>query len=340
MDLGRFKVLSEIGSGTHSTVFLATDGRTRVAIKRVDMSNLCEEDKSHAKDEATLLSKLKHPAIVNYQEAFVLKERQYLCICMEFCENGDLFSHVQKLIERKSKACASSKILMDDVICVDWLVQVALALDYLHSNNILHRDIKMQNIFLSRPLKEFNSDGSAKFFVKLGDFGVAKQLENRKCLTTTQIGTPFNMSPEVFTQSPYSFKTDIWSLGCVICECMQGTPPFDANSFLSLRNKVLNEQPKIESTSKLHGLLKRMLNKDARLRPSAKELLGQPNVSCFVPSVLESYARMSPQCLTELVDQLVGLDLGDLVPVEALALAHKSELKSARRAVPRSIVGS
>ena len=340
MELGRFTVLSEIGSGTHSTVFLATDGKSKVAMKRVDMSLLCDEDKSHAKDEATMLSKLKHPTIVNYQEAFVLKDRQLLCICMEYCEQGDLYTYVQRVIERKGKTATQVKTLIDDDVCIDWLIQLSLALEYLHNKNILHRDLKLQNVFLSRPIKEFNADGSAKFFVKLGDFGVAKQLENRASLTTTQIGTPFNMSPEVFTQFPYSFKTDIWSLACVICECMQGTPPFDANSFLSLRNKVLNDKPKIDNSSQLSALLLKMLKKDPRLRPSAKEILAHPGISENVPAVLESFARVSLKSLTLLVDQLLGLDLVNLVPAGAITLAHKSELKSARRAIPVSLVGS
>jgi serine/threonine protein kinase len=341
MELGRFRVLSEIGSGSHSTVYLATDGQLKLAIKRVDMSGLAEEDKSHAQDEATLLSKLKHPTIVDYREAFLLNDKKLLCICMEYCEHGDLFSLIQRTLQRKSRTLSVTKQLMDESVCLDWLVQLSLALEYLHRNNVLHRDVKPQNIFLSRPLKEFNSDGSAKFLVKLGDFGVAKQLHNKRDLTTTQIGTPFNMSPEIFTQSPYSFKTDVWSLACVICECYQGVPPFDANSFLSLRTRVLNDAPKIiNQFQPLPILLTRMLKKDARNRPTAKDILHSATVSPYIPSVLESIARASVTHLTALVDQLTNLDLGECVPTEALAFAHRIELKGARRALPRSIIGS
>jgi len=338
MELGRFKVTGEVGSGSHSIVYLANDGSSRLAIKRVDMSRLSEEDKEHAQDEASLLSKLKHPCIVDYREAFMLNDKQLLCICMEYCDQGDLYSLIQRTMQRKAKSLTVSKHLIDEGVCLDWLVQLSFALEYLHSNNILHRDVKPQNVFLSRPFKEFNSDGSAKYLVKLGDFGVAKQLENRRDLTTTQIGTPFNMSPEVFTQSPYSFKTDVWSLACVIAECYQGSPPFDACSFLSLRSRVLNDSPKLVNPNQpLSVLLSKMLNKDARGRPSARDVLRSAIVSPQIPLVLESFASASGSHLTAIVNQLIGLNLQSLIPADAFALAHKTELKGARRALPRSL---
>ena len=110
--------------------------------------------------------------------------------------------------------------------------QIALAVKYLHKRKILHRDIKMKNIFINWNQK------NRVFEAKLGDFGISKVLENTMKMTTTCIGTPFYMSPESCMGIEYSFKSDIWSLGCFLYEMCTGKRPFDGKqfqaSFLSL----------------------------------------------------------------------------------------------------------
>ena len=88
-------------------------------------------------------------------------------------------------------------------------VQIALAMKHVHDRKILHRDLKSQNIFLT-----------SKGIVKLGDFGIARVLRNTGELASTQIGTPYFMSPEILANKRYNNKTDIWSLGCVVFELM------------------------------------------------------------------------------------------------------------------------
>jgi len=100
----------------------------------------------------------------------------------------------------------------------------------LHNNNILHRDLKCSNIFLSN-----NND------VKLGDFGIAKSLENTLALAQTKVGTPYYMSPEVCRSEKYSTETDIWSLGCIIYELCTFRPPFDGKNLQSLAYAIMNK---------------------------------------------------------------------------------------------------
>ena len=127
---------------------------------------------------------------------------------MEYCEGGDLY---QKIKNNKGKTFAETQIM-------EWFVQMCLALYYLHDKKILHRDLKTQNIFLRNTR------------VKLGDFGIAKVLDSTQQFTNTCIGTPYYMSPELFKYKPYSYKSDIWALGCVLYEMCNLKHAFDAQS--------------------------------------------------------------------------------------------------------------
>ena len=106
-------------------------------------------------------------------------------------------------------------------------IQICFALKHIHDKKIIDRDLKSQNIFLTK-----------KGLVKLGDFGVAKNLQNIWKKASTLIGTPYYLSPEIVMSKPYSFKSDIWSLGVLLYEMTSLKMPFDAVSFpmLTLKN--------------------------------------------------------------------------------------------------------
>lgn len=112
---------------------------------------------------------------------------------------GDLGYH----IKRKKK---QNEFFPEPVI-LNWFLQICFALDYVHQQKILHRDIKTTNIFVT-------SSGA----VKLGDFGISKLLENTEDAAMTVVGTPYYMSPEVCQSKPYTYKSDVWALGCVLYE--------------------------------------------------------------------------------------------------------------------------
>jgi len=118
---------------------------------------------------------------------------------MEYCEVGDLASHI-KLKQKKGEMFSEEEIL-------NWFIQICIALEYIHGWKILHRDVKSQNIFLTK-----NNT------VKLGDFGISKLLESTNEAAMTVVGTPYYMSPEVCENKPYTFKSDVWALGCVLYE--------------------------------------------------------------------------------------------------------------------------
>ncbi len=154
-----------------------------------------KEDLDKAEQEAEVLAKLKHPNIVSYIDRFKDKSGN-LCIVMEYCDDGNL--------HKKIYSTENDPYNEDQII--DWFVQITSALNHVHEKKTLHRDLKPMNIFLT-------GDG----VVKLGDFGVAKVLENtNEMVKCYDRGTLYYMSPELLNEEPYNKKSDVWSLGCVV----------------------------------------------------------------------------------------------------------------------------
>lgn len=134
-----------------------------------------------------------------------------------------------------------------------------MALLYLHDRKILHRDLKTQNIFLK--------NGT----IRLGDFGIAKVLDGTRDFANTCIGTPYYMSPELFKNKPYSYKSDVWALGCVIYEMCNLRHAFDAQSLNGLAMKILRGSypPLTPAYSRtLRDLVNKMLNVNPQHRPT------------------------------------------------------------------------
>jgi len=117
-------------------------------------------------------------------------------------------------------------------------VQICLAMKHVHDRNILHRDLKSQNIFLT-----------SKGIVKLGDFGIAKVLDASEDQARTQIGTPYYLSPEICESRPYGRQSDMWSLGVVLYELLALELPFQANSMPALVHRIVSVEPKFEPIS-------------------------------------------------------------------------------------------
>lgn len=151
---------------------------------------------------------------------------------------------------------------------VHWLAQVCLAIQHVHERKIIHRDIKTQNIFLTK-------EGD----VKLGDFGIARPLQLTLQKIRSVVGTPYYMSPEICENKEYSFKTDIWSLGVILLEMCLLRQPYDANSLPALALKIAKGDytpvPKLYS-KELKRLVAEMMQVDPVRRPSIIEVLNSP----------------------------------------------------------------
>uniref|UniRef100_A0A673TSA4 Serine/threonine-protein kinase Nek4 n=1 Tax=Suricata suricatta TaxID=37032 RepID=A0A673TSA4_SURSU len=271
MPLAAYCYLRVVGRGSYGEVTLVRhrrDGRQYV-IKKLNLRNASSRERRAAEQEAQLLSQLKHPNIVTYKESWEGGDG-LLYIVMGFCEGGDLY---RKLKEQKGRLLPESQV-------VEWFVQIAMALQYLHEKHILHRDLKTQNVFLTRTN-----------IIKVGDLGIARVLENHCDMASTLIGTPYYMSPELFSNKPYNYKSDVWALGCCVYEMATLKHAFNAKDMNSLVYRIIEGKlppmPK-DYSPELAELIRTMLSKRPEERPSVRSILRQPYIKHQISLFLEA----------------------------------------------------
>ncbi|KAM9102682.1 serine/threonine-protein kinase Nek4 isoform X1 [Sarcophilus harrisii] len=270
MPLAAYCFLRAVGKGSYGEVTLVRhrqDGKQYV-IKKLNLRHASSRERKAAEQEAQLLSQLKHPNIVTYRESWE-GEDGLLYIVMGFCEGGDLY---RKLKEQKGKLLPENQV-------VEWFVQIAMALQYLHEKHILHRDLKTQNVFLTRTN-----------IIKVGDLGIARVLENQYDMASTLIGTPYYMSPELFSNKPYNYKSDVWALGCCVYEMATLKHAFNAKDMNSLVYRIIEGKlppmPK-DYSPQLAELIRTMLSKKPEERPSVRSILRQPYIKRHISLFLE-----------------------------------------------------
>ncbi|NXB77967.1 NEK4 kinase, partial [Donacobius atricapilla] len=238
-------------------------------IKKLNLRSASSRERRAAEQEAQLLSQLRHPNIVTYRESWQ-GDDGHLYIVMGFCEGGDLY---HKLKEQMGKLLPENQV-------VEWFVQIAMALQYLHEKHILHRDLKTQNIFLTRTN-----------IIKVGDLGIARVLENQYDMASTLIGTPYYMSPELFSNKPYNYKSDVWALGCCVYEMATLKHAFNAKDMNSLAYRIIEGKlppmPK-DYSPQLVAIIQTMLSKKPEERPSVKSILRQPYIKQQISLFLEA----------------------------------------------------
>lgn len=251
-----YEKFSKIGEGSTGTVFIANNIKSGqfVAVKKMDLRK--QQRRELLFNEVVIMRDYKHVNIVEMYGSYLVDDE--LWVVMEYCNGGPLTDIVTDKIQLNE----------NQIACVCKSVLRSLA--FLHANGVIHRDIKSDSILLS-------NDGQ----IKLSDFGFCAQvnadLQKRKSL----VGTPYWMAPEVISRLPYSTEVDIWSLGIMIIEMIDGEPPyFDEPPLQAMRAIRDMPPPKFKNTHRvsprLQTFLDCMLVRDPQQRASAVELLEHP----------------------------------------------------------------
>lgn len=289
--MDNYKVIRELGSGNYGTAYLVEHVVTGVTYvcKKVDLSTKPEHKKQESYNEVRTMSKLDHPNIVGFVEAFTDKE--VLHIVMEYADNNDL----EKLILDSQK---NNRPIPQETI-MDYFVQIALGLRQLHKQHFLHRDLKPANVFLL-------TNGT----VKIGDFGFSKQLNYTMALASTICGTPYYFAPELCQKLPYNNKVDVWSLGVILYEMINLKKPFEAKSFGELRKKVVGEEPDRMTGSHVADDIKQLclalLRKSSSSRPTVEMVLQAPCVKAHLSkfqATLDAHSERARAALAQIAEQ-------------------------------------
>ncbi|KAF1796147.1 kinase-like domain-containing protein [Mucor lusitanicus] len=248
-----YKKIKRVGQGASGSVYVAQSlaTNTKVAIKQMDLAH--QPRKDLIVTEILVMKESQHPNIVNYLDSFLVKNSD-LWVIMEYMEGGALTDVIDNNTMTEQQIAT---------VCHE----TTAGLLHLHSQNILHRDIKSDNILL-------NAQGQ----VKISDFGFCAKLTDQRNKRATMVGTPYWMAPEVVKQKEYGAKVDIWSLGIMAIEMIENEPPYlDEEPLKALYLIATNGTPTLKNPEKLSrelkGFLAVCLCVDVRSRATADELM-------------------------------------------------------------------
>ena len=252
-----FKIIKELGKGSYGTVYTVKSliNSNIYVMKKMELNHLNPRQQVECYREVSILKKVSHKNIIKYYSSFL--EKNILYIIMEYAELGDLYSLI-KHYKKHSKFFSELDL---------WKIssEILSGLDYLHSHNIIHRDIKCLNLFITKDRH-----------IKIGDLGVSAFSSGGENFHYTRVGTPLYISPELVKQKPYDYKTDIWSFGCSLYHLACLEPPFTGGNLIVLGNNIVKGVPKAlpnHYSNDLKNFVDKMLEKKAEKRPSAKEAL-------------------------------------------------------------------
>ena len=186
------------------------------------MNDMAYEERVKARDEARILEALNHPNIILFKDVFK-DSRMNLNVVMEYADGGELADEIKR---RKN----SGQTFSEEEI-LSYFTQICLALKHCHDRKILHRDLKPQNIFMTRT-----------GICKLGDFGISKVLNGTKSKAQSTVGTPLYLSPELLSGQPYDHKTDIWSMGILLYELAALRVPWRSTSLSQIGHEIVNNK--------------------------------------------------------------------------------------------------
>jgi NIMA (never in mitosis gene a)-related kinase len=263
ISINGFIIKERIGVGSYGRVYKVYKNKMYYVLKEIPLNlSTAAEKINSVQNEAQILSSLNNKYVVKFYESFKMNNNIY--ILMEYCDNGDLCSFLNKV----KKSRKDENYFLDEDFVWKLFIQMSIGLYYIHSKKIIHRDIKTLNIFLTK-----------NYDAKIGDLGVAKLLEDTNHANTF-IGTPYYVSPEMCKNKPYNEKSDIWALGCILYELLTFNHPFTANNQPALFIKIINSKinpfpPGVPDD--LKSMVEFILQKNCEERPTMEEIITSYN---------------------------------------------------------------
>ncbi|XP_032513678.2 serine/threonine-protein kinase PLK4 [Danaus plexippus] len=261
-----YELLEHLGKGGFAHVYRAKCRKTGifVAIKMIDKALMASAGMiGRVRQEVTIHSRLKHPAILELYTFF--EDVHYVYLVLELAHNGELAKHFKLGTRGLSEKAAA-----------DIFRQVVSGVLYLHAHNIIHRDLSLNNLLLTKDLN-----------VKIADFGLATQLNAPDEKHVTMCGTPNYISPEVASRAMHGLPADVWGLGCMLYTLLVGSPPFHTQHVKTTLNKVINADYKIPSEISMpaQDLLQKLLCKDPSKRITLKGIMEHPFLNSSYTSI-------------------------------------------------------
>ena len=305
MFLDDYSLDKNLGKGAFGEVFLTTKKGTKeiFATKKIERE-LVETGNTmkYLVNEIKILRELNHPNIVKLKE--IKKTKNHYYIIMEYCNGGELYKTLEKYMNKYNKP-------FSEEIVQHLMKQIINAFKYIHGKNIIHRDIKLENILLNYESEEDRKNlNILKAQVKIIDFGFAAKIENSQLKYTT-LGSPINMDPIILNELKkrgkktrklgYDQKADIWSLGTICYEMLIGKCVFNAEDLDELVEKVENGSYTVPTTlsKEVISFLNGMLQYDANTRLNIDQL----SKHCFLNKKVKNFEPIDMKKVSKNVDK-------------------------------------
>ncbi|KAJ3627607.1 hypothetical protein MTP99_014971 [Tenebrio molitor] len=250
-----YEVYNLLGKGGFASVYHAKCLKTglNVAIKMIDKKLMQAAGMvKRVEQEVSIHYRLKHPSILELYTFF--EDVNYVYLVLELCHNGELRQYI------KCKALTESEVS-------NIMKQVVEGIKYLHTHNILHRDMSLSNLLLTKDMQ-----------VKIADFGLATQLSRPDEKHLTVCGTPNFISPEVLSRTSHGLEADVWGLGCLLYNLLVGSPPFDTHGVKNTLNRIVSASYHLPSHLSVEAkdLINSLLQKNPKDRIKLDQILDHP----------------------------------------------------------------